>query len=217
MSRQQILLIVAILGLCSYVGMQLIGPIKNRIVSNEQTIIALNENIKWADQQLAQKEQLKRQMNDLQLRHELLDRKIPHGTGNAEMLLLLSSWARANNVQTWRVSERWSGQESNGEQSEEARLAYNTFFWQGFGNYSDFKNFLQALERCDRLLEIGEVKLVKSKSTLEDTDEEQEISEELLSVSFQVKTYYDLGGFGPEGPGLFPAIVEETQGTANPF
>ena len=39
MSRQQILLIVAILGLCSYVGMQLIGPIKNRIV-NEQTIIA---------------------------------------------------------------------------------------------------------------------------------------------------------------------------------
>lgn len=225
MSRQRVLLIVAFFGICIYTSVFLLGPLMDRVARHEQMIASLTQKAVLAGKPAEEKERLNREVKDLQRKHELLDRKVPHGVENAEMIVILNSLAAKHNLRQMYISESRPGQVSPGQQNDGTRLPGNTFLWKGFGPYQDIKGFLRALEECDRLLEISDLKLKRTgdesvAAPQDANDEEQESlveAEPQLSVSFQVKTYYDPSSPGSEGTAPFLNIAEETQGTANPF
>jgi Tfp pilus assembly protein PilO len=226
-SRHPWLFIVTAIGLCLYAGFLLIVlcPLVERVESNDKLIAALVKQTDLAGQSSELTENAREAAEKMRLRHEDLDRKAPHGTGNAEMIVILTTLAEKHNLRQIRISENRPRPGLPGKEISDGIQPGSVFLWQGSGYYQDIKDFLKDLEECGRLLEIRDINLTEHPAeepvpTPEGTDPATEPlpeTEQLLDVSLQIKTYYDPSDPGAEPTGLFPAIPEETEGTTDPF
>ncbi|MGE5544874.1 MAG: hypothetical protein ACM3UW_07885 [Bacillota bacterium] len=202
MSRQRILLLLAIMGIIAYTSFYFILPLRHRVVMNGQAIRSLTGELELARRLPEGTDQLNRDVQDLQDRLEILNRMVPREVGNAEVIIILTSLADKYNLYQGHISESRDVKPRSAEQNLEARLHCNTFLWKGSGYYKDIKGFLKALEESERLLEISDIKLVKMTEaasvdgSVYDEVESSPATEPRFSVSLHVKTYYDLPGPG---------------------
>ncbi len=226
MSREKMLLLIAIIGILVYTTVNVILPLRERVVQNDETILLLTRELELTDKPPEVQEQHSQELQSLQARHELLDRKVPHKVENAEMIVLLSTLAEKFNLQQMHLSESPERHTLPGQKEMENQLSTNTFFWKGSGFYSDVKDFLKALEESDRLLAISDVKLLKnakieSESVAGDVYDQKVLpllsAEPQLSVSFYIKTYYDPTDPGSDETSPHTGMLGENQGSTNPF
>lgn len=219
MYRQKVLLVIAIAGIIIYTSVYFIMPLRTRVSHNEQVISSLTRKLELARQSTDNNDQLNREVQDLKTRLELLNKMVPPEVGNAEMIVLLSSLTEKYGIHQSHISESQDAWVPSEQPGRKADLPVNTFLWKGSGYYEDIKRFLKALEESERCLEISDLKLIKQTEagSITVAGEPALVKEPELSLSFQVKTYYDQydGGLGGDIPS--PEIDQGTQGKSNPF
>jgi hypothetical protein len=226
MAREKILLLIAVISILIYSSINVLIPLRARVAHNYETIPVLAKQLELAKQPMEERKLLNQEVQNLQARLELLNKRVPHEVENAEMIILLSTLTEKYNLHQTHLSESRDRPIPAGTIEKENQLAANTFFWKGSGYYSDVKGFIKALEECDRLLEISDVKLVKGveveSATVNGVVYNQEVAsksvtEPELGVSFYIKTYYDPAGTGSSRVTAYPEGEETDQGEVNPF
>lgn len=225
MSRQRILLLIAIAGIIVYTTAVFILPLKNRVIQNQQVIASLTREVELIGLTPEEKGQLNREVQDLRARVEKLNRMVPRETGNAEVILILSYLAEKHNLHQSHISESQDGKVSPEKPNLETRFSVNKFLWKGSGYYEDVKGFIKALEKSERLMEINDIKLLK-KSEAESVTaggkvyegaDPFPVAEPQIIVSFQLKTYHEPLDPGVRPPTSLNEIREDTKGKSNPF
>lgn len=220
MSRQKVLLLIAIVGMILYSSFFIIVPLRNRVVQNEHLAAALTRELELRHQPEA-KEQLNQEMQDLQVRLESLERMVPSRAEKAGIIVILTSRAQEYNLNQSHISESREARAISEPENPDDRLCAATFLWKGTGYYEDVKGFLQELESSELLLEIGSLKLEKQEAhAVKAAGDVSEAMEPLaeqgpeLSVTFQLKAYYDPRDYGFT---VTPVGKEETPEQQNPF